>query len=93
MKEFSFSSSCYRFITQLQPGDELAIVTFSNTARINLEPTRVSQTNKEGLHGRVPGRASNSNTSSSFSEDCPIPPPVASSSQRSSSALNFALYC
>ena len=41
----------------------MAIVTFSNTARINLEPTRVSQTNKEGLHGRVPGRASNSNTS------------------------------
>ena len=52
-----------RFITQLAPGDELAIVTFSQTSRINLEPTRVSETNKEGLAGRIPGRATNSNSS------------------------------
>ena len=54
---------CFRFITQLSAGDELAIVTFSGNARINLDPTPVSQTNKEGLHGRVPGRASSDNVS------------------------------
>ena len=38
-------------------------MTFSKTSRINLEPTRVSKTNKEGLAGRVPGRTTNSNSS------------------------------
>ena len=52
-----------RFITQLSVGDELAVVTFSETSRINLEPTRVSKTNKEGLAGRIPGRTTNSNSS------------------------------
>ena len=54
---------CSRFITELSAGDELAIVTFSGAARTNLEPTPVTQDNKEGLHGRVPGRATSENAS------------------------------
>merc|ERR1712123_472157 len=54
--------SC-RFITQLSAGDELAVVTYGSQARINLEPTVVTEQNKEGLHGRIPGRASSDNSS------------------------------
>ena len=57
------TAACCRFITELAEGDELAIVTFAAEARTNLEPTPVTPANKEGLHGRVPGRATPRNSS------------------------------
>ena len=54
---------CFRFITQLPAGDELSIVTFSSEARVNLDPTPVTESNKEGLFGRVPGRSTLDNGS------------------------------
>ena len=41
----------------------MSIVTFSSEARVNLDPTPVTETNKEGLFGRVPGRATRDNGS------------------------------
>ena len=41
----------------------MAIVTYAGHARVNLDPTPVTESNKEGLHGRVPGRAMTDNSS------------------------------
>ena len=56
-KYLTCKNICGRFITELSAGDELGILTFSDKlAKINLEPTIVTSSNKEGLHGRVPGK-------------------------------------
>ena len=44
----------YRFVSYLPVGSELSIITFGKTADINLPPTVVTDTNREGLHGRIP---------------------------------------
>ena len=44
----------YRFVSYLPIGSELSIITFGKTADINLPPTVVTDTNREGLHGRIP---------------------------------------
>ena len=53
--------SMSRFITELGEGDELAVVTVGAVARTSLPPTTVTEENKEGLHGRVPGRPGKAN--------------------------------
>ena len=49
--------SC-RFLSELPAGDEIAIVTYEGeaTARTNLEPTVVTELNRAGIHGKIPGR-------------------------------------
>ena len=54
---------CFRFITKLYAGDELAVVTYTSQARTNLHPTTVTDQNKKGLHGRIPAKASSENSS------------------------------
>ncbi len=44
----------FRFIQYLPTGSELSIVTFGNEAKVDLPPTVVTDTNREGLHGRIP---------------------------------------
>ena len=44
----------YRFVSYIPVGSELSIITFGKTADINLPPTVVTDTNREGLHGRIP---------------------------------------
>lgn len=44
----------YRFVSYLPVGSELSIITFGSTADLNLPPTVVTDTNREGLHGRIP---------------------------------------
>ena len=56
-------SICFRFITKLSAGDELAVVTYASTPRTNLDPTVVTERNKKGLHGRIPAKASSENSS------------------------------
>ena len=46
--------SLYRFVSYLPVGSELSIITFGKTADLNLPPTVVTDTNREGLHGRIP---------------------------------------
>jgi hypothetical protein len=41
-------------VSYLPVGSELSIITFGKTADINLPPTVVTDTNREGLHGRIP---------------------------------------
>ena len=47
----------------LSPGSELAVVTYGQEARLNLEPTVITMANREGVHGRVPGRPSTASAS------------------------------
>ena len=44
----------YRFIQYLPTGSELSIISFGIEAKVNLPPTVVTDTNREGLHGRIP---------------------------------------
>ena len=44
----------YRFIQHLPVGSEVSIITFGKEANMNLPPTVVTDTNREGLHGRIP---------------------------------------
>lgn len=47
----------YRFIMHLNFGTELAVVTFgADSARVNVPLTQIRETNRQGLHGRVPFR-------------------------------------
>ena len=46
----------YRFINGLKEGSMLSIITFGKEANLVLPPTVVTQTNREGLHGRIPRR-------------------------------------
>jgi len=49
--------SLYRFIMHLNFGTELSVVTFgADSARINVPLTQITETNRQGLHGRVPFR-------------------------------------
>ena len=54
----SVLASTFQFINSLREGTELAIVSFSETATIHLQPTRVEVGNREGLHYRIPRRLS-----------------------------------
>ena len=38
----------FRFIVELEVGDELAVLTYSNTSKINLHPTKINNENKLG---------------------------------------------
>ncbi len=44
----------YRFIQYLPTGSELSIITFGSEANLDLPPTVVTDSNREGLHGRIP---------------------------------------
>ena len=45
----------FRFINNLPVGSELSIISFdSHEAVVNLPPTVVTDSNREGLHGRIP---------------------------------------
>ena len=44
----------FRFLSHLPEGTELGIVTFGSRARINVEPTVVTDDKREGLFGRIP---------------------------------------
>ena len=52
-------NALFRFITAIPEGDEVGIVSFGANARINIEPTEVTASNREGLYGRVPFRLLN----------------------------------
>ena len=44
----------FRFLSHLPEGSQIAIVTFGSRARINVEPTVVTDDKREGLFGRIP---------------------------------------
>merc|ERR1719186_690092 len=46
----------YNLVSQLPRGTMLALIIYTNTARIALHHTRVTEDNMEGLFGRIPGR-------------------------------------
>ena len=46
--------SLYRFIQRLPIGSQVTIITFGKEATINLPSTILTDTNREGLHGRIP---------------------------------------
>lgn len=54
----------YRFVSYIPVGSELSIITFGTTADINLPPTVVTDTNREGLHGRIPRKVLENDESS-----------------------------
>ena len=49
-------NALFRFINHVPEGDEVGIISFGANARINIEPTEVTSSNREGLYGRVPFR-------------------------------------
>ena len=50
----SIKRSFYRFLSYLPVGSEVAIITFGKEAHLNLPLTRVTEENRDGLHGRIP---------------------------------------
>lgn len=46
----------FRFFSHVPEGSEVAIVTFGAKAKINIDPTVVSESNREGLFGKIPFR-------------------------------------
>ena len=46
----------FRFFSHLPLGSEVAIVTFGAEARVNIEPTVVTEQNREGIFGKIPFR-------------------------------------
>ena len=53
----SLQKALFQFIARLPSGSNLAIITYGATAAVSLPPTAVTDTNREGLHGRIPRRA------------------------------------
>ena len=50
----------FRLVSHMPIGSELGIITVgSNRANVNIEPTVVRESNREGLHGRIPYRLLN----------------------------------
>jgi len=47
-------NALFRFLSHLPEGSQIAIVTFGSRARINVEPTVVTDDKREGLFGRIP---------------------------------------
>jgi hypothetical protein len=79
----------YRFVSYIPVGSELSIITFGKAADINLPPTVVTDTNREGLHGRIPRKVlENDDTSCSY---CALNTSLVSKLQNffSSSSLTF----
>jgi hypothetical protein len=52
----SARNGLFRFFSHLPLGSEVAIVTFGAKARVNIEPTVVTEQNREGLFGKIPFR-------------------------------------
>ena len=46
----------FRFIQLVPDGSQLSVVTMTSSARVVVPPTTVTQTNRAGLHGRIPRR-------------------------------------
>jgi hypothetical protein len=53
-KTKSFNDVDRRFLSHLPEGSQIGIVTFGSKARINVDPTVVTDDKREGLFGRVP---------------------------------------
>ena len=47
-------NALFRFLSHLPEGSQIGIVTFGSRARINVEPTIVTEDKREGLFGRIP---------------------------------------
>ena len=41
----------------MEEGSEVAVITFGQQATVNLDPLVVTETNRDGIHGRIPGKA------------------------------------
>ena len=53
----------FRFINNLPVGSELSIISFdADEATVNLPPTVVTDSNREGLHGRIPRKVDTGET-------------------------------
>ncbi len=52
-------NAVFRLINDIPEGDEVGIVSFGANARLNIEPTEVTASNRAGLYGRVPFRVLN----------------------------------
>ena len=52
-------NALFRLINHVPTGDQIGIVTFGANARVNIEPTIVTESNREGLYGRIPFRLLN----------------------------------
>ena len=52
-------NALFRLVNHVPTGDQIGIVTFGANARVNIEPTIVTESNREGLYGRIPFRLLN----------------------------------
>ena len=52
----SVRDGLFRLFSHLPLGAEVAIVTFGAKARVNIEPTVVTEQNREGIFGKIPFR-------------------------------------
>ena len=68
----SVLASTFQFINSLPEGTELAVISYSATARVHLEPTRVEGGNREGLHYRIPRRLPSTEDGAASCPDCAI---------------------
>lgn len=46
----------FRIISAIPSGTQIGIITFDTEAKINLEPTEITELNRAGIHGKIPGR-------------------------------------
>ncbi|TRY77432.1 hypothetical protein TCAL_07427 [Tigriopus californicus] len=66
----TLQQSLFQLISRLPVGAELSIITYGQEAQVNLPPTLITDTNKEGLHGRIPRRPLSHDTTSCL--DCAL---------------------
>eukprot|EP00095_Tigriopus_kingsejongensis_P010323 maker-scaffold187_size272365-snap-gene-1.30 protein:Tk10323 transcript:maker-scaffold187_size272365-snap-gene-1.30-mRNA-1 annotation:"hypothetical protein DAPPUDRAFT_253437" len=52
----TLQQSLFQLISRLPVGAKLSIITYGQEAQVNLPPTLITESNKEGLHGRIPRR-------------------------------------
>ena len=52
----SVRDGLFRLFSHIPLGAEVAIVTFGSKARVNIEPTVVTEQNREGIFGKIPFR-------------------------------------
>merc|ERR1719468_1003205 len=49
-------NALYRLISALPVGDEVSVITFGASAEVRLAPTVITETNKDGVFSRIPGK-------------------------------------
>ena len=48
--------SIIRLISSLPVGDEVSVITFGRQAEVRLTPTTITETNRDGVYSRIPGK-------------------------------------